>query len=66
MQEFSRAHKEQCRRGERGSRAAQRGRRRQFSPESFIETDWRENELDVGRARMSQRMRRSQKIRKDC
>ena len=44
----------------------QRGRRTQFYWESFTETGCRENKLDTGEDRMSQRMRRSQKIRTDC
>jgi hypothetical protein len=34
--------------------------------ESFTEMDWTENKLDTGEDRMSQRMRRSQKVRTDC
>ena len=38
----------------------------QFYCDSFTETGCRENKLDTGEDRMSQRMRRSQKIRTDC
>ena len=37
-----------------------------FYRDSFTETGCRENKLDTGEDRMSQRMRRSQKIRTDC
>jgi hypothetical protein len=33
---------------------------------SFTETGCRENKIDIDEDRMSQRMRRSQKIRTDC
>ena len=39
---------------------------RQFYWDSFTETGCRENKLDTGEDRMSQRMRRSQKIRTYC
>ena len=42
------------------------GGREQFYRESFTGTGWRENKLDTGEDRMSQRTRRSQKIRTDC
>ena len=41
-------------------------RRGSFYWEGFIETGCRENKLDTGEGRTSQRMRRSQKIRTDC
>jgi hypothetical protein len=37
-----------------------------FYQESFTGTGGRENKLDTGEDRMSQRMRKSQKIRKKC
>jgi hypothetical protein len=40
--------------------------RRQFYTESCTETSWRENKLDTGEERVSERMRRSQNIRTDC
>jgi hypothetical protein len=41
-------------------------RRRQSYWENFTETGYRENKLDTGKDRASQRMSRSQKIRTDC
>ena len=37
-----------------------------FYQNSFIETGCRKNKLDTGEDRMSQRMKRSQKIRTNC
>ena len=39
---------------------------REFYLDSFTEIGCRENKLDIGDIRMSQRMKRSQKIRRDC
>ena len=61
-------------------RSAERGRKRggrergrergkgskQFYQESFTEIGWGENKPDTGKDRMSQRIRRSQKIRTNC
>jgi hypothetical protein len=50
---------------EKGKGSAERGRR-QLGWDSCTETGCRENKPDTGEDRMSQRMRRSQKIRTDC
>jgi hypothetical protein len=50
----------------RGRVEQQRGRRMQFYWVSFTEADRRKNKLGTGKDRPSKRMKKSQKIKKDC